>query len=90
VCAATNEYLDGARSYAAHQPEFANVSSLRNPTQNRDGSFDIVIGPDQPDDPHASWIATDPAKGWFALFPFYGPPRGYINRTWKLGDLTPI
>ena len=66
------------------------ISSIRKPTQNADGSVDIVIGPDKPDDPHANWIATDPAKGWFAYFRWFGPLRGYFDRTWKLGDMTPI
>ena len=67
---------------------FPTVSSLQKPTQNPDGSVDIVIGPDKPDDSRANWIATDPAKGWFAMFRFYGPLRGYIDRSWKLGDLS--
>ncbi|HXT89089.1 MAG TPA: DUF1254 domain-containing protein [Trebonia sp.] len=29
-----------------------------------------------------------PGQGWFTLFRFYGPLRGSIDRTWKLGDLS--
>jgi hypothetical protein len=81
-------YDPTTRALLPTSQRFPTISSLRKPTQNPDGSVDIVIGPDKPDDPGANWIATDPAKGWFALFRFYGPLRGYIDRTWKLGDLS--
>ena len=34
----------------------------------------------------ANWIKTDPAKGFFVVFRFYGPLEGYIDKTWMLDD----
>ena len=33
-----------------------------------------------------NWIKTDPAKGFFVVFRFYGPLEGYIEKTWVLDD----
>ena len=29
---------------------------------------------------------TDPSKGFFSVFRFYGPLEGYIEKTWVLND----
>ena len=33
-----------------------------------------------------NWIPTDPVKGFFVVFRFYGPTEGYIEKTWVLDD----
>jgi len=33
-----------------------------------------------------SWGQTDPEKGFFVVFRFYGPLEGYIEKTWVLSD----
>ena len=33
-----------------------------------------------------SWVQTDPEKGFFVVFRFYGPLEGYIEKTWVLSD----
>jgi len=33
-----------------------------------------------------NWIQTDPEKGFFVVFRFYGPLEGYIEKTWVLDD----
>ena len=33
-----------------------------------------------------NWIKTDPAKGFFVVFRFYGPLEGYIEKNWGLDD----
>lgn len=62
------------------------VSSLRKPEVNPDGSVDVYFGPTMPKGKKSNWIKTDPAKGFFVVFRFYGPLEGYIKKTWVLND----
>jgi len=32
-------------------------------------------------------VPTNPDKGFFLVFRFYGPEEGYINKSWVLNDL---
>lgn len=51
---------------AAHRPALPVRQESQRHRPNPDGSFDVVIGPDKPDDSDANWIATDRARGWLA------------------------
>ena len=62
------------------------VGSLGNPDVNADGSVDVYFGPEAPQANENNWIKTDPAKGFFVVFRFYGPLDGYIEKTWVLND----
>ena len=62
------------------------VSSLGDPDVNADGSVDIYFGPKTPEGKESNWIKTDPAKGFFVVFRFYGPLEGYIEKNWVLND----
>jgi len=62
------------------------VGSLGKPEVNADGSVDVFFGPEIPAGKEGNWIKTDPGKGWFAVFRFYGPLEGYIEKTWTLSD----
>ena len=62
------------------------VGSLGDPEVNPDGSVDIYFGPTAPKGHENNWIKTDPAKGFFVVFRFYGPLEGYIEKTWVLND----
>ena len=62
------------------------VSSLGKPQVNADGSVDIYFGQTAPDGMENNFIKTDPAKGFFVVFRFYGPTEGYIDKTWVLDD----
>ena len=62
------------------------VSSTRDPEVNADGSVDIYFGQKAPVGHERNWIKTDPDKGFFVVFRFYGPLEGYINKTWVLDD----
>ena len=57
---------------------------------NDDGSVDLYFGPTAPDGRESNWVQTIPGKHWFSYFRFYGPLEGYFDRTWKLGDITPV
>jgi len=62
------------------------VSSLGDPQVNADGSVDLYFGPTPPKAGTKNWIKTDPDKGFFVVFRFYGPLEGYIDKTWVLDD----
>ncbi len=53
---------------------------------NKDGSVDLYFGPKAPEGKEANWIQTEPTKGWFTLFRFYGPLQPWFDKTWKMGD----
>ena len=63
------------------------VGSRENPVANSDGSVDIYFGAKAPKGKEKNWVPTNPDKGFFLVFRFYGPTEGYINKTWTLNDL---
>jgi hypothetical protein len=63
------------------------VGSLDDPEVNADGSVDVYFGPKAPEGKEKNWVPTDPDKGFFLVFRFYGPMEGYIDKTWVLNDL---
>lgn len=63
------------------------VGSTRDPEINDDGSVDLYFGPELPEGGHEkNWIKTDPSRGFFVVFRFYGPLEGYIDKSWVLND----
>ena len=63
------------------------VGSLDDPAPNPDGSVDVYFGPSAPEGMEKNWVPTNPNKGFFLVFRFYGPTEGYIDKTWVLNDL---
>ncbi|TWT81474.1 hypothetical protein CA13_29270 [Planctomycetes bacterium CA13] len=62
------------------------VSSTRGVDTNSDGSVDIYFGKKAPKGKEKNFIKTDPDKGFFVVFRFYGPLEGYIEKTWVMND----
>ncbi len=62
------------------------VGSLDNPLVNADGSVDVYFGPKALNGKEKNWVPTNPNKGFFVVFRFYGPLEGYIEKTWVLND----
>jgi hypothetical protein len=62
------------------------VSSTRGVDANPDGSVDIYFGEEAPKGKEKNFIKTNPDKGFFVVFRFYGPLEGYIEKTWVLND----
>lgn len=56
---------------------------------NDDESVDLYFGPTAPAAGESNWVQTIPGKHWFSYFRFYGPLEAYLDRSWKLGDITP-
>jgi hypothetical protein len=63
------------------------VGSLDDPEVNAEGSVDVYFGPQAPKGKEKNWVPTNPKKGFFLVFRFYGPTEGYIDKTWVLDDL---
>jgi len=63
------------------------VGSRTDPVVNPDGSVDVYFGPKAPKVNENNWVPTNPEKGFFLVFRFYGPLEGIIDKTWKLNDL---
>jgi hypothetical protein len=63
------------------------IGSRSNPEMNADGSCDVYFGPKAPKGKENNWAPTNPEKGFFLVFRFYGPMEGIIDKTWKLNDL---
>ena len=74
-------------------PDFGgniNIGSMDNPEMNDDGSVDIYFGCKAPTGKAKNFIKTDPEKGFFVVFRFYGPLEGYIEKSWVLNDFEMI
>ena len=44
----------------------------------------------EPSGSDTNWVQTIPDEGWFVLFRFYGPERGFYDKTWKLPDFEKV
>ena len=63
------------------------VGSREKPVANADGSVDVYFGAKPPKGMEKNWVPSNPDKGFFLVFRFYGPLEGYITKTWVLNDL---
>jgi hypothetical protein len=54
--------------------------------QNRDGSYDIFIGPEKPEG-NVNWIQSIPGKGWNMLWRIYGPTQVWYDKAWRPGEI---
>jgi hypothetical protein len=59
-------------------------------TAEADGSVELHFGPEPPPEGVGNWIRTLPGKGWFTIFRLYGPLEGYMDGSWKPGDVEPV
>ncbi|MFH6950056.1 DUF1254 domain-containing protein [Flavobacterium sp. FlaQc-51] len=58
--------------------------------KNADGSVDIYFGAKAPEGKTSNWAPTNP-KGKFELLArFYGPEKGFFDKTWKMGDVEEV
>lgn len=58
--------------------------------RNEDGSIDVYFGPAAPKGHEANWVQTNPDKGWFAYFRFYGPTEAFFDKSWALPDIEKV
>lgn len=71
----------------ANGQAFPSLGSRDKPAMNADGSTDIYLGLQAPDDKAGNWLATVPGKGYFVVLRLYGPTEAAINKSWKPGDI---
>lgn len=58
--------------------------------KNDDGSIDVYFGPEAPEGKEANWVQTEPGKGWFTYFRFYGPTEPFFDKSWSLPDFEKV
>jgi hypothetical protein len=58
--------------------------------KNPDGSIDVYFGPKAPAGHESNWVQTEPGKGWFSYFRFYGPTEAFFDKSWSLTDFERI
>lgn len=76
------------RAMLANGQEMPSRNSYEKSLQyNEDGSLYLYYGPEAPDGKESNWIRTLPGKGWFTIFRIYGPTEGYMDASWKPGDI---
>ena len=63
------------------------VGSREKPVANADGSVDVYFGPKAPKGMEKNWVPTNPEKGFFLVFRFYGPTESFIDKSWVANDL---
>jgi len=66
-----------AETECAPRPARARTSELQ---VNHDDSVDIIFGPIPPTNGETNWLQTEPDRGWFTDFRWYGPPRSSSTR----------
>lgn len=80
-------YDADSRSILRNGQPFPSVSAYTGPQLNSDGSIDVYFSPETPAGKEKNWIQTNPGKGWFTLFRFYGPLEPFFDMTWKPDDI---
>jgi hypothetical protein len=81
-------YDEGTRQMVVTPQGRPDLSSRKaDAVKNPDGSIDVYFGPDAPKGHETNWVQTEPGKGWFAYFRFYGPTEAFFDKTWSLPDV---
>ena len=65
-------------------------SQIADLKKNKDGSVDIVIGPEAPAGQEANWIPTDPKRNFELMFRLYAPTKALFDKSWVLPDLEQV
>lgn len=58
--------------------------------KNADGSTDIYFGAKAPAGKESNWVPTDPKRKFELLARFYGPEKGFFDKTWKMDDVEEV
>lgn len=84
-------YDEGTRQMQVTEQGRPDISSRKKDiVKNEDGSIDVYFGPEAPEGHEANWVQTNPDKGWFAYFRFYGPTEPFFDKSWALPDIEKI
>jgi hypothetical protein len=69
---------------------FSRASTTPGLQKNSDGSVDIYFGAKAPAGKESNWVPTDPNGKFELLARFYGPEKGFFDKSWKMGDVTEV
>lgn len=69
---------------------FSRASTSPGLQKNSDGSVDIYFGAKAPAGKESNWVPTDPKRKFELLARFYGPEKGFFDKTWKMGDVIEV
>lgn len=69
---------------------FSRASTSPGLQKNSDGSVDIYFGEKAPKGKETNWVPTDPKRKFELMSRFYGPEKGFFEKTWKMGDITEV
>ncbi len=71
-------------------PYFSRASTTPGLQKNSDGSVDVYFGGKAPEGKQANWVPTNPQRGFEILARFYGPEKGFFDKTWKMGNVEEV
>lgn len=84
-------YDEGTRQMVVTPQGRPDISSRKaDAVKNPDGSMDVYFGPKAPAGKETNWVQTEPGKGWFAYFRFYGPTEPFFDKSWALPDVVKL
>ena len=84
-------YDEDTRRMAATAQGRPDISSRKEDiVKNSDGSIDVYFGPKAPEGHETNWVQTNPGKGWFTYFRFYGPTEAFFDKSWALPDFEKV
>jgi hypothetical protein len=84
-------YDEGTRQMVVTEQGRPDISSRKEDiAKNSDGSIDVYFGPKAPAGKESNWVQTEPGKGWFAYFRFYGPTEPFFDKSWALPDVEEV
>ena len=80
-------YDNQTRSMLQTDQRFPGIDSKKEALQkDPDGSVDIYVAPQAPEDFESNWIQSVPDKSWSVLLRLYGPLDPWFDKTWVPGD----
>lgn len=71
-------------------PYFSRASTTPGIQRNTDGSVDVYFGAKAPAGKESNWIPTDPKRSFEVLARFYGPEKGFFDKSWKMGNVEEV
>jgi hypothetical protein len=71
-------------------PYFSRASTTPGIQKNSDGSVDVYFGAKAPEGKQSNWVPTNPERRFEVLARFYGPEKGFFDKTWKMGNIEEV
>jgi hypothetical protein len=83
-------YSSDSRTLIRNNSRKAEINSLNNLIQNKDGTTTLYIGPKAPEGMESNWVETTGGQNWFTYFRFYNPEMSYFDKSWELNDIEKV